>query len=269
MLKINLTIIFSSDLRLLLHPALRSRRSLIYELHRRTSIKDLIESLRVPHTEVGNLIVNGIPVDFSYNPTDGDWIRVLSPVPPVNPCHPDLLHPAPLWSIRFIADVNVAKLGSLLRMSGLDCIWRPRLHDADIAEIAVREGRILLSRDRNLLKRKIITHGHLVRTHLPDQQFTEILNLYGLRERLAPFSRCMKCNTPLFPIAKEKILHRLEPLTIKYYNSFFHCRGCESIYWSGSHKASMEKIIAKAVSPDLSVNPAPSSLPAPATDEKI
>jgi uncharacterized protein len=249
MLKINLTIIFSPDLRPLLHPALRSRRSLIYELNRRTSIKDLIESLRIPHTEVGNLIVNGIPVDFSYNPKDGDWIRVLSPVPPVNPCNPDLLHPSPLRNIRFIADVNVAKVGSLLRMSGLDCIWQPRLDDADIAEIAVREERILLSRDRNLLKRKIVVHGHLVRTHLPDQQLAEILSLYGLRERLVPFSRCMKCNTPLLPIAKKEILHLLEPLTKRYYNSFFHCRGCDSIYWSGSHKAGMEKIIAKAVSP--------------------
>jgi uncharacterized protein len=263
MLKINLTMTFDRGLRTLLHPAQRSRRSVIYELNRRTSIKDLIESLRIPHTEIGNLIVNGLPVDFSYGPRDGDRVRALSQTPPVDPCRADLLRSHPLRDVRFIVDVNVAKLGSLLRMAGFDCICRPGLDDPDIAETAVREGRILLSRDRNLLKRKIVIHGHLVRTQFPDQQLLEILRLYGLRDKLRPFTRCMKCNTPLLPINKDAVLHRLEPLTRKFYDTFFHCRGCDSIYWSGSHKTGMGEIIAKAVSclPPDSPDSSPSAHP--------
>jgi uncharacterized protein len=247
MLQIQLTISFDPDLRTLLHPVQSACRFLQYPLNRKASIKDVIESLHVPHTEIGCMIVNNLPVDFSYIPKNGDTIIIQSQIPPVDPCHPHLLRPAPLLAIRFMVDVNVAKLGSLLRMTGFDCTYQPHLDDADIAISAVREGRILLSRDRNLLKRKLILHGHLVRTHFPYEQLNEVLNLYGLRHAVKPYSRCMKCNTLLYPISKRAVVHRLEPLTKKYFDTFYHCRGCDSIYWPGSHKSGMDEILAKVL----------------------
>ncbi len=132
-------------------------------------------------------------------------------------------------------------------MAGFDCLCLPDLDDAVIAETAVRQGRILLSRDRNLLKRKIIVHGHLVRDLLPERQLAEVLSLYGLQGKVRPFTRCMKCNTPLASVKKEAIFDRLQPLTKKYYDIFFHCKGCDTIYWPGTHKSGMERTLAKAL----------------------
>jgi hypothetical protein len=242
--KIEISISFSDELRELLHPALRNCRTIKRLTARHTSIKDLIESLRIPHTEIGSLTVNGRKVDFSYRLNHGDDIRVFSPAPGLDPCRSDLLRPVTLKDIRFLVDVNVVKLGTLLRMVGFDCAIPSHLDDAEIAETAVRQGRILLTRDRNLLKRKIVVHGHLVRNHLPKQQLYEILLLYGLQNKLRPYTRCMKCNTPLNRVNKADVLHRLEPLTKKYYEIFFYCHGCRSIYWSGSHKSGMDEILA-------------------------
>ena len=240
---IAVTLTFSADLRPLLHPRLRCCPTLERQAKRHTSIKDLIESLRVPHTEIGHLHVNGRPVNFSYRLCHGDAIEAQSPESGLNPCLPDLLRPLPLDTLRFLVDANVAKLGSLLRMAGLECPPPPPVDDSSVARMAVREGRILLTRDRQLLKRKIIMHGHLVRSQQPVEQFFEVISLYGLRHQLRPFSRCMKCNATLQPVGKQEILARLEPLTKKYYDTFFYCRGCDSIYWPGSHRAGMDSTL--------------------------
>ncbi len=236
------------DLRALLHPRLRDENSFFHRLNRKASIKDVLESLRIPHTEIGVLIVNAQKTDFSYQVRDSDDILLLSPSIPVDPFRPSLLRPKPLKILSFLTDANVAKLCSLLRMAGLDCISPSHQNDAEIAALAVAQDRLLLTRDRDMLKRKIITHGRLIRSCMPDEQLKEVIELYGLQETIRPFSRCMNCNGLLQPIAKEKILHRLEPLTKKYYQAFFHCPGCNKIYWSGSHKTGMGRVLRKALS---------------------
>ena len=241
---IHITIHFHRHLRPLLRPAHRQDELVDLKVKPWASIKDMVESLQVPHPEVGQLLVCGRPVGFSYQIRGEDLIEVLPLVPPVDPCTPSLLRPEVLTRIRFMVDANVARLGALLRMAGLDTAYMPKLSDMDIAEMAEREGRILLSRDRGLLKRKIVIHGHLVRSQQPEEQLAEIVNLYGLRDLLQPFSRCMQCNGLLALVEKSTILDRLEPLTRKYYKTFYLCPSCDKIYWSGSHKEGMDRILA-------------------------
>ncbi len=240
---VQISILFHRHLRPLLHPAYRQDGLVDRRVNPGTSVKDVVESLRVPHPEVGQLLVCGSQVDFAYQVLKGDLIEVLPLVPPVDPGTPTLLRPEPLSGIKFMVDVNVARLGALLRMAGIDAACRPDLCDADIAAVAGREGRILLSRDRGLLKRKIVVHGHLVRNELPEEQLIEVVHLYGLRDLLQPFSRCMHCNSLLIEVEKSAILDRLEPLTRKYYQIFYLCPSCDKIYWSGSHKERMNRLL--------------------------
>lgn len=240
---VQISILFHRHLRPLLHPAYRQGGLVDLRVNRGTSIKDVVESLRIPHPEVGQLLVCGRQVDFAYQVLEGDTVDVLPLVPPVDPCTPTLLRPKPLAELKFMVDVNVAKLGSLLRMTGMDAACRPDLCDADIAAVVAREGRILLSRDRGLLKRKIVVHGHLVRNQLPEEQLSEIVHLYGLRDMLQPYSRCMRCNSQLVEVKKATIIDRLEPLTKKYYQIFYICPSCDRIYWSGSHKERMNRLL--------------------------
>ena len=214
-----------------------------YSLLRRASVKDIIEALGVPHTEVAGLAAGDKGIDFSFIVRDQDLIHVLAPCPPVDVCTPTLLRPEPLPVIRFLADANVAKLGRLLRMAGFDVLNGKDRDDAGLAELAAEEGRIMLTRDRLLLRRKKVVFGRLVRAEDPHAQLREVVEFYGLTSRLVPFSRCMVCNGLLEPVAREQILHRLEPLTRKYYQVFRRCRECDRLYWAGSHRQGMERVL--------------------------
>ena len=214
-----------------------------FPLARRTSIKDLIESFDVPHPEVESLVVNGREVNFQYLVAENDEIEVVPISSRSDFCRPSILRPIPLPELRFVVDVNVAKLAAKLRQLGFDTLFSHGYDDMGLAAIAQSQQRILLTRDCNLLKRKIIEFGHLVRAEQPNEQLIEVIKLFGLKNKRRPYSRCFQCNGLLQPVAKEEILHLLEPLTRKYYDTFHRCADCRKIYWSGSHREHMDEIL--------------------------
>ncbi len=238
---------FHAMLRPLLTTSLRHQETIAHNIGRRTSIKDVIESFDIPHTEIGSILVNGNAVDFSWLPYPGDHIQVSPLGIPVDPCRASLLRPNPFPHLRFLVDVNVAKLRTYLHMIGMDTLYEPDLTDSELARLAVQKQCIVLSRDRGLLRRKIIDHGHLIRSQNPTKQLAEVLTYYGLQNKINPFSRCIHCNNVLQPIAKKDILNNLEPLTKKYYDDFSHCRACNRIYWPGSHREGMEQTLKRAL----------------------
>jgi len=210
---------------------------------RRTSIKDLIESFGIPHPEIEKIAVNGKEVDFAYIVENSIRIDVFPISAYSNFFKPSLLRPNPLDFHRFVVDINVAKLASKLRQLGFDTLLPRNFDDTGLAAIAGCQRRILLTRDCNLLKRKIVEFGHLVRAASPNEQLVEIIKLFGLKDKIKPYSRCFQCNGLLDPVAKEDILPLLEPLTKKYYNVFHRCIDCKKIYWSGSHREKMDEIL--------------------------
>ncbi|MEN8136479.1 MAG: Mut7-C RNAse domain-containing protein [Thermodesulfobacteriota bacterium] len=212
------------------------------ELARRTSIKDFLEALGIPHPEIHRLLVNGTEKNFNHIVAKNDRIEVFAVPWPVDLTEHNHLTPA-LHPIRFAVDANVGKLARLLRMTGFDTFYEPGLADGKLAETAWRDKRILLTRDIALLKRKVVVHGRLIRHSNPAAQLREVIGLYGLRERIRPFSRCLCCNGVLEEIAKAEIIDRLQPLTRKYYDDFMICPQCERLYWPGSHRQRMLKLI--------------------------
>jgi uncharacterized protein with PIN domain/sulfur carrier protein ThiS len=214
-----------------------------HPLQRRTSIKDLIESFGVPHTEIDIILVNGQSVDFSYIVQDGDRISVY-PVFERLDISPLLrLRPKPLRTPRFILDTNLGRLARYLRLLGLDCLYRNDYDDDTVATLASEQQRIVLTRDRALLQRKIITHGYFVRAVHPRQQVKEVLSRLDLYRLVNPFSRCTRCNGILQAVDKQLIEHRLEPKTRKYFDTFLICDTCSQIYWQGSHHARSRQLI--------------------------
>lgn len=208
--------------------------SLEYVLQRRASIKDIIEALGVPHTEVGEILAEEREAGFDHIPSPDEKIVVRPVEAPVDVTRPTLLRPNLYPEVKFIADVNVGKLAMLLRMLGQDTLWSNSYGDREVAALAAQERRIVLSRDRGLLKRREIVHGRLIRDCNPDDQLSEVARLYGL-DLDCRFSRCLRCNQILKPVPKSDIVHRLKPRTRTYYEYFEICPGCERIYWRGSH----------------------------------
>lgn len=116
-----------------------------------------------------------------------------------------------------------------------------------MALIANREDRILLTRDRGLLKRNLVRRGYCVRAHHPREQVFEIINRFNLKRLVNPFQRCPRCNGLLESVRKQDILDRLEPLTRLYYDEFDRCTQCGQIYWKGSHYERMLPFIEKVL----------------------
>ncbi len=239
-----ITVAFTGWLVTLLTRRPDAQGRLRYALARRTSCKDLIEALGVPHTEVGSLwLGEGREIPFSHIPRANELLTVCPHQPPVDLSRPSLLRPALLAKPRFLADANVAKLARKLRMCGFDTAYDPGWHDAALAGLAASQERILLSRDRGLLKRGKVHFGLLIREEAPARQLGEVLHFFGLAGALRPYSRCIRCNGELAPVAKEEILPLLEPLTRRYYHAFQRCRGCGQIYWPGSHRQEMTRFL--------------------------
>ncbi len=214
-----------------------------YLLNRQTSVKDIIESLGVPHTEVGGITFNHQEIDFSYIPLTPGVLQVHGVDPPFSVLSPSLLRPLPLKSLKFIADVNVIRLGRLLIILGFDVSYSSSWSDEEIADIAQTRSRIVLTRDTDLLKRKKIVFAKRIKANLPYAQLTEIIDFFGLKNLISFFSRCTGCNIKLVPVAKKEVIHLLEPKTKRYFNTFFQCPQCKKVFWKGSHYDNIQKKI--------------------------
>jgi len=233
---------FYEELNDFLAPA-RRKVEFSHDFDRRASVKDMIESFGVPHTEVDIILVNGHSVDFSYIVQDGDRLSIYPVFESLDVSPLVRLRPAPLRSPAFVLDSNLGRLARYLRLLGFDCLYQNDYGDETVASLADREQRIVLTRDRALLQRKIITRGYFVREVRPRLQVKEVLARFDLYRRVAPFSRCVRCNGDLQTVDKQTIEDQLEPKTRQYFDNFRICTACGQIYWQGSHHARSLRLI--------------------------
>ncbi len=228
-------------------PAVRKKLSFPYIFSGNQSVKDAIESIGVPHIDVDLILVNGSPVDFSYKLSEGDNISVY-------PCFESLdirgvspLRPEPLRETRFLPDVHLGKLTKLLRLCGFDTLFDKDYSDREIIKISLSERRIILTRDRGLLKNKNVTHGYWIRSDKSDIQLEEVIKRFDLKNSVDTFSRCLECNSVLDTVVKEDVRDRLQPNTLLYYDRFKLCTGCNRLYWEGSHYERMKKNVERII----------------------
>ena len=224
-------------------PPSRKGRATSYAFLLSGSVKDMIESMGVPHTEVDLILANGEPVDFAYLVRDGDKISVYPTFQSLDISPVLRLRPQPIREFRFVADAHLGRLAAYLRMVGFDTLYRRDYRDEEVAKLSANERRILLTRDRGLLKRNIVSRGYCLRETNSARQLVEVLQRFDLIQLIAPFRRCIHCNALLRPVAKESIVDRLLPETKQYYDEFFLCPECDRIYWKGSHYRRMRHFI--------------------------
>lgn len=215
------------------------------------SVKDVVESLGVPHPEVGLLLLDGVPVGFDHRvggPGDDGRYRRLAVFPPwralplpsgVTPT------PAPGDPTRFVLDVHLGALTRRLRWLGMDCWYRRDADDAELARVAVDQQRILLTRDRGLLRRGIVVHGYLPRADDPDAQTLEVVERYGLVRHLDPGSRCVHCNARLEPVDLDEVAEVVPPRSRAAFDEFARCGGCRRVFWPGSHHDALSDLLAR------------------------
>ena len=240
-----------------LNDFLPERRRMVAFTHAfegKPSIKDMIEGLGVPHTEIDLILANGISVDFSCLGRDGDYISVYPVFESLDISPLLCVRPYPLRETRFILDTHLGNLATYLRMLGFDTLYQNDCRDERLAHVSSQERRILLTRDRGLLKRRIVTHGYCVREVIALRQVVEILRRFDLFTSVTPFQRCLRCNRELAPIEKALIDHRLPPKVRQCHDEYRICRSCDRVYWKGSHHERMQEMIAEIQAQDSEPN---------------
>ncbi len=225
----------------------RRRREFDLDCAGNVNVKHVIEAIGVPHTEVELILVNGISVDFSRRLQDGDRVSVYPKFETFDITPLLRLRPRPLRRTRFVADAQLGGLARLLRMAGFDTVYDNALDDARIERLASDDQRIVLTRDRDLLKRRRISHGCYIHAQKPDAQLSEIVARLDLAGSLRPLSRCLECNVPLLTVDKARIVDLLPPSVREHRHCFSRCAVCRRIFWEGSHWQHMLERLAKAV----------------------
>jgi uncharacterized protein with PIN domain len=216
-------------------PAQRRKREFSVACAQSATTKHMIEALGVPHTEVELILVNGESVGFDHRPCEGDRIVVYPKFEAFDVTPLLHLRERPLRNTRFIADAHLGGLARLLRMAGFDTLYDNRYRDRELADLAAREARVVLTRDRELLKLRSITHGCYVHPLKPPQQLQEIIGRLDLSGSMRPFSLCLVCNAPLRPVDKATVLDRLPPSVQTNQERFTTCDFCHRVFWQGSH----------------------------------
>lgn len=213
----------------------------------RSSVKDVIESLGVPHSEIDLILVNGSSVDFSYIVQENDKISVYPVFESFDISEVTHLREKPLRNNRFICDVHVGKLVKYLRMFGFDCLVNNNYFKDELISISLEHKRTILTRDRHLLKRNEITHGYWIRNEDPIQQVKEVIERFHLEKVIKEFTRCMECNNELQKIEKIEIEHLLPPKVKEHHNEFYKCPSCNRLYWKGTHYEKMKIMIEQII----------------------
>jgi uncharacterized protein len=209
----------------------------------RASVKDMIESIGIPHTEVDLILVNGSSVNFSYIIRDEDDISVYPVFESIDISNIQHLREKPLRESKFIADVHLGKLARYLRMLGIDTSYCNMILKKDIVKISLNEKRTILTKDRNLLKKNEITRRYWIRNGNPVEQVKEVIIRFDLKNQIKEFSRCLDCNQPLIKIDKSDIENELPPKVREYQQEFGRCTKCQHNFWKGTHYSKMKGII--------------------------
>jgi uncharacterized protein with PIN domain len=207
------------------------------------SVKDMIESLGVPHAEVDLILVNGESSDFTRLIRNGDRVAVYPVFESIDITPVLRLRPQPLRETKFVLDVHLGKLAGYLRMLGFDTVYSNRFSDLELVRISCEQRRILLTRDRGVLKYSAVTHGYWLRETDSRLQTAEVVRRFDLAHSFRPLTRCMVCNEPLRAASKDEVRSRISSQTLEWCDEFRECTGCGRVYWHGSHCRRMQRWI--------------------------
>lgn len=200
-----------------------------------SSLGHVVEALGVPLTEVGGLVVDGGAVDAGWRPSAGETVEVRTVARPQR---------VDGWTGRFLLDVHLGTLARRLRVLGVDTAYRNDAADAALVDEANAQRRLLLTRDRGLLRRRALWAGAYVRGDHPGDQLADVLARFA--PPLHPWTRCTSCNGLLRPATKSEVQAELEPGTRRTYDTFARCRACHQVYWHGAHSPRLDALVATA-----------------------
>jgi uncharacterized protein with PIN domain len=204
-----------------------------------SSLGHVVEAVGIPLTEVGTLRVGGVDVAPAHRPAADDDVEVEPVARPQR---------VPSWDGRFLLDVHLGSLARRLRILGLDAAYPGEVGDAALVARANAERRLLLTRDRGLLKRRALWAGAYVRGSRSDDQVADVVDRFA--PPLRPWTRCTACNGPVEQVDTAEVAAGLQPGTLRNHDRFARCRSCGQVYWRGAHARRLDRIVRAATRSD-------------------
>ena len=145
--------------------------------------------------------------------------------------------------LKFIVDHNAGKLAKWLRMIGYDTLFFGGGDDSEMVTVALAEGRVILTRDTQIMKRRVVTNGRLkavlIKSDEPEQQKQQLIEALNLDCRLKVFTLCLECNQPLEERSREQVKDLVPPYVFRTQSQYMECPACHRIYWRGTHWQAM------------------------------
>lgn len=203
------------------------------------SIKDVIESIGVPHPEIDLVVLDGASITLETKARDGMTLE-LFPVREGPDFQPRLIPPG---APRFVLDGHLGKLARILRLLGFDTWWERNPADELLADLSSREDRILLTRDLGCLKRGIVRRGAFVRATEQVLQGREIVKRYELATKARPFTRCLSCNGVLTESSAAEASAVVPARVLEVHQRFLRCITCGHFYWAGTHQDRLQTLV--------------------------
>ncbi len=224
-------------------PKEKRQKQFVHPLKTPVTLGEALESLRIPWSEVDLALVNGEPEALDARLRENDFVSIYPTFEILDIGQLKSIHSQALRVTRFVLDAHLGKLAKYLRMLGFDSLYRNDFGDEEIIELALREQRIILTRDKLLLRSRRVTHGYYVRATEKHAQLREVVQKFDLYSQFKSFSRCMTCNAELVPKSQKDIADLVEQDTLQLFHEFFFCPACKKVYWKGSHFKRMESFI--------------------------
>ena len=239
---------FYEELNDFLAPELR-KTAFQVPIDRGRSVKDAIESVGVPHTEVDLVLVDGASVAFGHVLHGGERVAVYPVFERLDIAPAVHLRPSPLRETRFVLDTHLGKLARHLRLAGFDSLWENDYGDEEIVALSVAQTRVILTRDKGILKRSAVQRGYFVRETESERQLCEVVRAFQLERSLRPFSRCRVCNAALREVPKECVHGRVPQAVWTQLDAFTECPECGRIFWRGTHYERLSRVLQSAAAP--------------------
>lgn len=227
-------------------PADKRQAAFLHPFEGTPSVKDTLEAIGVPHTEIDVILVNGRSVDFTYRLQGAERVSVYPTFERFDTSDVTRLRPEPLRVTRFIADVHLGTLARYLRLLGFDTVWERDLTDEGIIDQSVRGQRIILTRDKGILRHGRVSHAYWLRSTDPQRQLDEVVRALDLSGAIRPYTRCMQCNGILRRAAPTEVAADVPRRVLEDHQEFSKCEDCGRVYWAGSHREKLDAIVARA-----------------------
>jgi len=152
-------------------------------------------------------------------------------------------------NLKFIVDNNVGKLAKWLRIMGYDTLFFNGSDDSGMIAIALAEDRVMLTRDTQIMKRRVVTSGQLkailIQSDEPERQMRQVIDSLNLDWQFKPFTICLECNQPLVERSKQQVSNLVPPYVFQTQSQYMECPACHRIYWKGTHWQAMTKKLEK------------------------